>query len=365
MPKKVGFLYDQMLDKDFIRTTILNATKHKTHRYDIQKVLKNLDKYVDKTYDMILHETFVPTEPKIKRIYDDSSQKWRTIKIVPFWPDNVMHWLIVSVMKPVLMRGMYHWSCASIPKRGGVRVQKHIKHILKDDPKGTKYAGELDVKGYYPSISIHKLIWALARKIKDKKFLKLVYSILKSCGGGLAIGYYICQWMANFYLERIDHFIISLPGVKYMVRYMDNYTIFGPNKKKLHAARRDIEAEMKRSRDLTMKENWQIYPVRARKVSAVGYRYARGYTILRRRNFLRLTRQCRRVQKKHAAGKPIPFQQAAGIMSRIGQLKHCDSYKVMEKYVDPIQIDTIKEVISNESKRRLAAQRSLLTGNAA
>ena len=74
----------------------------------------------------------------------------------------------------------------------------------------------------------------MARKIKDKRFLRTVYSIIESCGGGLAIGYYICQWLANFYLESLDQYIMTLPGVKYMTRYMDNITLLGPNKKQLH-----------------------------------------------------------------------------------------------------------------------------------
>lgn len=365
MPKRVGFLYDRMMDKELIRTVILKAAKGKYERREVQAVLSDLDGYVDKMYEMLRTESFVPSTPKEKRIYDESSQKWRTLKIVPFWPDGVMHWLLVEVMRPVLMRGMYHWSCSSVPGRGGKRVRKYVRRVLRDDPKGSKYAGELDIKGYYPSIPIRRLIWALARKIKDKRFLRLVYSILESCGGGLAISYFICQWLANYYLETLDNYILSLPGVKYMVRYMDNITIFGPNKKKLHKARALIAEFMQKRLGVTMKNNWQIYPVAKRMVSAVGYRFARTHIILRKRNFLRFTRQCRRVKKKIDAGKDIPFQQAAGLLSRIGQLKHCNSHKIRVKYVDPIGVKNLKEVVRHESKRRRAAQRLVHAGGAA
>jgi hypothetical protein len=365
MPKKVGFLYDKMVDRDFIRRVILEAAKGRHSRDDIAPVLEDLDGYVDKAYEMVATESYVPSKPKVKTIYDESSQKWREIKMVPFWPDGVMQWLLVTAMKPVLMRGMHPWSCASIPGRGGKRVHKHIKSILRNDPKGTKYAAELDVAQYYPSISIRRLIWALARKIKDKKFLRVVYSILESCGGGLAIGYYICQWLANYYLEPLDHYIMSLPGVKYMTRYMDNITIFGPSKKKLHKARKLIETFMRDKLGLTMKGNWQIYPTAKRMVSAVGYRFSRTHIILRKRNFLRFTRQCRRVKKRLDAGKPIAFIQASGLLSRIGQLKHCDSHKIRTKYVDPIGVRNLKEVVRYESKRRLASQQRLYAGGAA
>ena len=94
MPKRVGFLYEKMADKDFIRATIIRASRRKRKRRDVRRVLKNLDDYVDRTYEMVKTERFVPTPPHEREVYDDSSQKWRTIKVVPFWPDGVMHWLL-------------------------------------------------------------------------------------------------------------------------------------------------------------------------------------------------------------------------------------------------------------------------------
>lgn len=353
MPKRVGFLYEKMENKDFIRKTILNACKGKRKRSDARRVLANLDYYVDKTYDMIKSEKFRPSPPRKKKIYDESSQKWRVITVAPFWPDGVMHWLLVETMKPVLMRGMYAWSCASIPGRGGSRVSNRIKSILKNDKKGTRYAMELDIKRYYPSTPIEGLMSSLERKIKDKRFLNVILSILESCGE-VSIGYYINQWLENYYLESLDHYVMSIPGVKYMTRYMDNITIFGPNKKKLRKARELIVDFMKKL-GLTMKENWQTYPTAKRMVSAVGYRFSRTHTTLRKRNFLRFTRQCRRVKKKLDAKKPISFRLASGLLSRIGQLKHCNSHKIRVKYVDPVGVKHLKEVVRYESKRRLAA----------
>ena len=91
MPKRIGFLYEKMADKGFIRRVILEASRGKRKRREVRRVLKNLDEYVDKTYEMVVSESFVPTPPKEREIYDDSSQKRRIIKVVPFWPDSVMH----------------------------------------------------------------------------------------------------------------------------------------------------------------------------------------------------------------------------------------------------------------------------------
>lgn len=363
MPKRVGYLYDKMLDKDLIRVVILDSARHKYRRREVRKVLTHLEKYVERTYKILSEGSYVPTRPKLKTIYDNSSQKQRELKIVPFWPDGIVHRLLVEAMKPVLMRGMHPYSCASIPGRGGARIRKYLAHAMSCDPKGTRYACEKDIRHFYPSVPIRRLIRALGRKIKDKRFLRLIWAILKSCGQGLAIGYYICQWLANFYLEKLDWMLARMPGVKYYTRYMDNITMLGPNKRMLHRARVAAEKFLRDELGLAVKENWQVYRTavarkakgRPRAVSAVGFRFWHGFTTLRRRNFLRMLRQARRIQKKQKMGIPVSVQQAAGFLSRAGQLNHCNSFRVKEKYIRSIKIKRLKEVIRNESKRQCKA----------
>jgi len=348
-----------MLDKNLIRAAILAGAKGKRERWDVKPVLEDVDGYVDRVYDMLVAGAYVPTKPRDKVIYDTCGEKNRVINVVSFFPDGIMHQLMVMVMQPVLMRSMYHWSCASIPGRGGAHASKKIKKILRRDPKGTKYVCKFDIKKFYPSISHKKLIWALARKIKDKKFLKLVYDVLETHQKGLAIGYFVCQWLANFYLEPLDRFILTLPGVNYMIRYMDDVVMFGPNKKQLHKARKAIELFMSEQLGLNMKENWQVFPIGSRMLDFVGFRFDRNHTTLRRRNFLRFTRQCRKADKKITQGKQISFKLAAGLLSRAGQLKHCDSHKIRVKYLDPVGVKNLKEVVRYESKRRSGAQRGV------
>lgn len=54
--KRVGFVYDKLLDKEFIKQTIIKASKHKTSRKAVKKVLANLDYYTDLIYEMIKND---------------------------------------------------------------------------------------------------------------------------------------------------------------------------------------------------------------------------------------------------------------------------------------------------------------------
>ena len=361
MPKRVGYLYQWMCSKDRIRKAIRIGSVRKHKRSDVAKVLANEDKYVDKVYDLLVNHSFVPHEPRRAKRYDPCGRKWRDIEYVGFYPDGIIHTLMVMAMEPVIMRGMYRWSCASVPGRGNSAARKYAQRAIRNDPKGTKYCCKMDIHHYYHSINRSILLRQLERKIKDRDFIRLVSDIISTCKEGLGIGFFICQWLANFHLEGLDRYITMLPGVKYLVRNMDDIVIMGPNKRQLHRARIAIETYLKENLELKMKGNWQVFPLRSRPLDFIGYKFYRDHTTLRRRNFLSLTRQARRAQKLVYAGREIYFHLAASLLSRIGMLVHCDGLKIRQKYIDPIGINRLKEVVRNESKR-LSRSRLLQTG---
>lgn len=383
MPKRVGFLYDKLLDKEFIKKCILKGAQKKSKRWDVAMVKADLDLYIDKMYNMVKDHNYTPTQPKEKTIHDKSSDKIREIGVQPFYPDGIMQQMIVAAMQAVLMRGMHYWSCASIPDRGGKHALKCAKRVVQKKRKNSKYIAELDIKKFYPSTPQKGIIQALERKIKDKDFLQLV-AVTMSCYPegqryaydlgmpaeeivgdkvGLYIGFYINQWLANYYLESLDTFILQLDGVSFEYRYMDNIQIFGRNKKKLHKAVKAIAAYLESEKGVRLKENWQVYRMtdkkRSRKLNTVGYRVGRDYTIVKKRNFLRFTRQCRRAKKLKSQRKPIPVSMAQGLISRAGQYKHCNGRKVLEKYLFPIGIRRLKNIIREDAKRRNALMKGV------
>nr|DAD88785.1 MAG TPA: hypothetical protein [Podoviridae sp. ctzMH52] len=351
MPKRAGYLYERMLDRDLIRQTVLEGTRGKRRRRDVQRVLADVEGYTERIYRLLESGGFRPAKPREMMIRDKCSGKERRIQMVPYFPDGLVHQLCVAAMRDVLMRGMYRWSCASIPGRGNRCAANYVRRALNRDAKGTKYCLKMDIRQYYPSMDRTRLLRALGRKIKDRRFLRLLEDILWSTGeGGLAIGYYLDQWLANFYLEELDRLILRQPGVKYYVRNMDDMVILGPNKRKLHRARKAVAEYLSVRCGMCLKGDWQVFPVSARPIDFVGYRFYRDHTTMRRRNFLRMTRQCRRAQKRVKEGKAIPRRMAAGILSRCGQLKHCDGQKAMEKYLYPLGEARLKEAVRNGRK---------------
>lgn len=133
---------------------------------------------------------------------------------------------------------------------------------------------------------------------------------------------------------------------------MDDMVLFGRNKKELHKIKDKVDEYLK-NEGLQIKENWQLFKVDSRPVDFLGYRFYRGYTTLRRCNFLRIKRRIKKVYKKNK----INYTDASAIISYTGWIKHCNSYTYAKKYIKPyVNIKKCKGVIKNASRKQYKAE---------
>lgn len=262
-----------------------------------------------------------------------------------FFPDQIVHWALILQLEPIMMKGMYQYNCGSVPGRGTSYGQKSLRKWLDKDPKNTKHCLKMDVRKFYPSIKGEYLKPCFWRKIKDHRCLWLIDSVIDSVDG-LPIGYYTSQWFANFFLEDLDHFVKEKLGVKYYIRYVDDLVILGPNKKKLHRVRADIELFLS-LKGLHLKDNWQVFPVSKRDIDFLGMRFYRDRTLLRKRNALRIRRRMQKIAKK---GR-LTVKDASAVISYWGWIKHTNSHTFYHKYVKPtVTISTARKVVSINAK---------------
>lgn len=185
--KRVGNIYTKLCEKDNIKKAILKAAVGKKCRKNVTKVVDNIDYYVNEIYTMLISKNVKLSPYKKMTIHDGASKKERIIYKPAFYPDQCIHWCVMVQMQPLLERGMYEYCCASIPKRGIHYGARHIKRILKDDRKNTKYCLKLDVKKFYPSIDKFCMKKKFRSIIKDYDMLDLLDEIIDSSESGLPI----------------------------------------------------------------------------------------------------------------------------------------------------------------------------------
>jgi len=346
--KRVDNLYKQMCDISNIKIAIYDSAHCKKKRKSVNKVLQNVDGYAYKIQQMLINETYKPSGYHVFEQYDSHCKKSRTICSTAYYPDQIIFWCVINIIKPVIMRGMYEWCCGSVPNRGIKYGYRAVKRWLDCDWNNTKYCLKLDIHHFYQSISHEKLIAMFEHKIKDKQMLHLIATIVNSYPTGLPIGNYTSQWFANFYLESLDHYIKQDLHIKRYVRYADDMVLFSHSKKQLHKAYKAISIYLNRI-GLQLKDNYQIFPTKSHAVDFLGYQFKRNHIKLCKDDFLLLARQYRKICKKINQHKSINFKMAAGFMSRYGQLKHCNAYFLKQKFGKHLNL--LKEVIRSESKR--------------
>ncbi len=354
--KRTGNIYEKITQLGNIESAIMKASKGKKGRKSVEKVLDSPTYYAMQIQKMLKDKTYKPSPYIEMKIQDGVRKKERIIFKPCFYPDQCIHWALMLHLEPILMKKMYHWNCASIKGRGLHHGMRHLKRILVDDRKYTKYCLKLDVKKFYPSIDKEILKNKFRRILKDKDVLWLIDSIVDSAEEGVPIGNYTSQWFANFYLTDLDKYIKEELKVKYYIRYMDDMVLFSNNKKELHKIKDKIELFLNNELHLRLKENWQLFKTESRPLDFLGYRFYRGYTTLRRSNFLRIKRRIKKIYKKDS----LNFHDACAVLSYNGWIVHSNGYNYTQKYMKPyINFAKCKEVIRNETRKRLEANKKL------
>lgn len=397
--KDTGDLFSKICDMENLRKAHKNAKRGKGWYKEVKQVDQNLEKALRALQDMLInhtyrtshYETFIKTE----------GQKDREIYKLPYYPDRICQWAILQIIEPYLLNSMTKDTYSAIPKRGiqpiindlrghekvvkkdgKIVSKKWIPSILLSDPENTAYCLKMDVRKYYPSI-VHDVLKMRYRELfKDKELIWLMDEIIDSIstcpateenieilqrlgvavniiiddngrefvdGVGIPIGNYVSQYDGNFNLSILDHWLKEVKGIKHNYRYMDDMVVFGSSKEELHQLKREIDDFMAVNLKQVIKHNWQVFPSKVRGIDFVGYRFFGEYTLLRKSTCKTLKKKMLIISSKRENNVSPSYGEWCSFNSYVGWLKHCDSYRLYMKYVQP-NVEYMQEYYQKEVK---------------
>ena len=263
------------------------------------------------------------------------------------------------------MRSMYIYSCGSLPGRGGLYGKRYLAKYIRENPKKIKYVAKGDITKFFQTVNIELVKAKFKKIIHDEKFLEVIFLVLDSniatyngqnVNMGLPIGYYLSQWIANWFLQDFDYFVKQQLKIKCYVRYVDDFVLLGPNKKELHRAMNAI-AEYLGNIDLKLKSNHQVFRLaykdkngneKGRPIDFMGFKFYRDRTILRRNIMLRAVRKALKISKKIN----LNWYECTQLLCYLGWFKYSDTYKVFERYIKPlVNLGECKKVVSLRQRR--------------
>ncbi|KPA09754.1 RNA-directed DNA polymerase (Reverse transcriptase) [Candidatus Magnetomorum sp. HK-1] len=264
---RIGNLYEQICTYENLCIAFKKAVRGKQDRYEVIAFKRSFDANIEKLRMDLLNHSPDVGHYYFFHVYDP---KPRDICAASF-PERVLHHAIMNICEPILEKYAIYDSYACRKNKGSDAAIFRAKKICK---KNTWYL-KLDIRKYFDSIDHLILIDMLARRIKDQYVLDLFSKILETYhtrpGKGVPIGNLISQHLANFYLGKFDHWIKEIMKIKYYIRYMDDFILFGNYHQDMKKLLAKIIIFLNSQLSLKLKQNIQLNRVQYG-IPFLGYR---------------------------------------------------------------------------------------------
>ncbi len=182
--------------------------------------------------------------------------------------DRVVHRLFYDYLVPIFDKTFIYdaWSCRK--GKGLLGAIERAQEFMRKNPRA--YVWRADIKKFFDSVDQEVLIKLIERRVSDPKALNLMREVIQSyptpqrerafigmpvrsylpdralaaagTKAGMPIGNLTSQIFANIYLNELDRFVKHELGVKYYLRYGDDFIL----------VYKDLE-KLKKFRELTIR----------------------------------------------------------------------------------------------------------------
>lgn len=305
--------------------------------------------------------------------------------------DRIVHHLVVSKLNPLFEREFIFdsYSC-----REGKGTQQGVKRIRSQIEECSDlytrdcYIMKLDIRSFFMSIDKNVLYRMLAEFIGEKYhcsdkpiLLRLVRQIIfnnpeenciikgrrsdwnglpchkslfwskRHCG--LPIGNLTSQIFANFYLNRLDKYVVEELGIKYYGRYVDDFILIDSRKETLLEAHRKIKAFLQSSLKLELHPDKFYLQHCSKGVGFIGavIRPGRVYIGARSKNNLyhKIQVQLRQMSKSVENTLAALPGFASIVNSYLGIMKHYNTYNLRSHILTMLDNTFLGEVTERDA----------------
>jgi|GEM_PF-465933 len=234
-------LYEDIISLPNLYKAYFKAKKGKKNK-DFLRFDKNLN---DNLFD--LHNDLISLNYESSGYNVFYIKDYKTRKILaPSFRDHIVHHAIYNYLEEIYEKHFIFDSFACRKNKGTHFGLKRLKSFVNKSSE-EDYFIKGDVSKYFYSIDHYVLKKIFTKRIKDKKLLWLLGKIIDSHvekqisahidnnsvliqEKGIPIGNLLSQLFANVYLNELDIFVKDKLGIKYYVRYVDDFVILEKDK---------------------------------------------------------------------------------------------------------------------------------------
>jgi len=330
--KKQGRLFEKAFGIDELYSAFLDARRGKRKKRATLKFEANLgaelkllsQELKDGAYSPRCYSQFYVYEPK-KRLIN-----------APSFRDLVVQHAIYRVIYPIYDNSFIDTSFAC-RKGGGTHKASHYTQKEMRKYSGDLYFVKLDIRKFFYSIDREILKKLFEKKIKDKRFVELMFEFAKMNGDkGIPIGNLLSQIYALIYLNPLDHFIKRDLHVKSYVRCVDDFVLIGFTLDDAKELKRRCEEFVQKELNLEL-SHWHIQKIK-KGINFVGYRTWKSVKFVRKHSIYKMK-------------KAVKKQKIESIISLIGHAKRTKTMNYYRKLLT--EFDVLKK-LPNRSRKCLS-----------
>lgn len=366
---KIKNVFDLIFSDENLYGAIQDASAGRRYHKDVLRVQYDCWDVIDKIQKHVRSGTYEIDRYYIFYVYEP---KKRMIMSISFY-HRIVQWAIYRVINPILVKGYIEDSYGCIPGRGSLSAMKRLKYWVEAVEKkpGTWYYLKLDISKYFYRISHEVLKKILAKKIKDRRLLDVLYSIIdckhtpfglppgKGPGEvpleerlfdvGMPVGNLLSQVFANIYLDALDQFCKRVLRIHHYIRYMDDVIILSDSKAQLHEWKSIISNFLERELRLSLNQKTCIRPV-SQGIEFVGYRIWPHYVTIRKSTTLQIKRAMIRKAYEYSIGMIALADITNTLTCYLCMLKHCDCQEFREALVRSVVLRKYDSEVEDETE---------------
>jgi len=324
--RRVGNLFPRIISFDNLYSAFQKAYRGAGGKGDAASFLYHIEPELFSIQRELEQDSY---KPGGYRYFHVLEPKKRLIAEAPF-RDRVVHHALVNILEPIYERVFITDSYATRKGKGTHRAILRAQQFIRRYPWYLK----TDIQHCFGSVNTETLESILRRKIKDEVVLKLLHRILTADQShpGLPIGNLTSQFLANVYLDQLDHWLKDELGIKGYLRYMDDFVLFAESKQALKDLLPSIESFLYENLRLHLKPGSVCINQRIHGLPFLGRRVFPGVIRIRRENKSRSLRHLEQKLLQYEAGEISDEQCVQSLRSLWGHLSYFANYKLSHSH---------------------------------
>jgi len=341
--KKYNNLFSEITSFRNLLLASRNARKSKRHLTYVAKFEMNLENELHQLKEELLTKTYQPGNYREFLIY---VPKKRMISAAPY-RDRIVHHAVCNVIEPIFERSFIHDSYANRKGKGTHLAINRFEEFARKN----KYVLKCDLSKYFPSID-HRLLKTVVReKIICSDTLWLIDKIIDNSNAqqpvyeyfsgddlftpferrrGIPIGNLTSQFLANVFLNKLDHYIKEKLHCKNYLRYVDDFVLFSNNKRELWHMKKEIDLFLDSFRLSANKNKTKIYHTE-NGVKFLGFKLFKDFRLIQRENIVRAKKRFARIEQAIIEKKVDKDFVIHSVNGWLGHAVHANTFKLVQK----------------------------------